>query len=543
MKRVFTHPQEAGTGPKYWRSLGQLTESAEYKGWLEREFPAHASELAGETSRRGFLKYMGASAALAGLSLSACRREEKELVPFSQGVEWSVPGKALFYATSRPTRRGAHPLVIATYDGRPTKVEGNPKHPASKGATDIHSQASILDLYDPDRSKAFLQKGVKTTEAAFEEYLKGVVAHAGDGTGLAFLTERSNSPTVDRVTDALKQKFPKALWSVYEPLGGSEARTAQDTVFGKGQRAVPQLAAADVILSLDCDFLGFDEGSVEGIRAFADRRKPEQKMNRLYVVENRYTTTGGMADHRRRCPVSKIGAFAYELATKIAAIKSDAGLQSVLAQFPKQSFTAGHETPKWIEEAAADLAKQENAGKALVLVGYRQPAAVQALVYAINNALGALGSTLVGRASTHVPAKGIADLAKAIEAKQVKTLFVLGGNPVYNAPADLNWTALQKTVETVRLGYYVDETSEQIVVGHDKDGKPTFDHNPVLWQVPAAHYLETWGDGLASDGSYVPVQPMILPIYGSRRQGEARRRWHRSCVCRRSERGRRSFRQ
>ncbi|MEO6739207.1 MAG: TAT-variant-translocated molybdopterin oxidoreductase, partial [Chthoniobacteraceae bacterium] len=306
-KRILNHPKETETGPKYWRSLGQVADTPEFKSWVAREFPEGASEINLETSRRSFMKYMAASAALTGLSLSACRREEKNLVPFSRGVEWSVPGKAIFYATSRPHRRGGQPLVVATYDGRPTKVEGNPFHPASKGATDIQSQASLLDLYDPDRSRHFRHAGNVAEEKDFTAALEALVKDSGDGSGIAFLTEHFTSPTFLRLRDDLAKKMPKALWAEYEPLGGEEARVANEAAFGKGLRAIPNLEKADAILTLDCDFLGFDEGSLEGIRAFSKRRSPEQAMNRLYVVENRYTVTGGMADHRLRVQAGKVG--------------------------------------------------------------------------------------------------------------------------------------------------------------------------------------------------------------------------------------------
>jgi molybdopterin-containing oxidoreductase family iron-sulfur binding subunit len=503
-KRIFQHPQETETGRKYWRSLGQIAQTPEFKGWLEREFPAGAAELNNDTSRRTFMKYMAASAALAGLSLSACRREEMELVPFSRGVEWSVPGKPVFYATSRPHRRGAHPLVVATHDGRPTKVEGNPFHPASKGATDIHSQSSLLDLYDPDRSRHFLAGGQQVQEKDFVAALEKIVDDAGDGSGVAFLTEHFTSPTFARLKDEVAKKLPKATWVAYEPLGGEEARKAQEASFGEGVRAVPQLDKADVILSLDCDFLGFDEGRLEGIRAFSDRRRPEQKMNRLYVVENRYTVTGGMADHRLRVQAGKVATVARHLAEIIANKTGDEGLKSAVAKSLLPSpFSAGQ--GKWIAEMAEDLLAQK--GRALVLVGYRQPAAVQALGYAINAALGSFGATFAGRKSHHGPSATITELATAIGAKQIQTLFILGGNPAFNAPANLKFGALLRGVDTVvRHGYYEDETS------HGKgDGGSTY---WVNWHVPAAHYLEAWGDGRASDGSYVSQQPMILPLFG-----------------------------
>ncbi len=506
-KRVFEHPQEEANGPQYWRSFGQLAKTPEFKEWQDREFQTGAADLNPEVGRRGFMKYMAASAALAGLSLSACRREEKTLVPFAQTAEWTIPGKPLFYATSRPHRRGAIPLVATTHDGRPTKVDGNPAHATNKGATDTQTQASLLDVYDPDRSRRFQHDGKESSEADFSKWLAGVVEKAGDGQGIAFLTEHFTSPTYARLKKAVAEKLPKAMWVVYEPLSGSESGAAQEAVFGEGFRAVPQIDKADVILSLDCDFLGSDEGRLEGIRAFSARRKPEQKMNRLYVVENRYTTTGGMADHRLRSQAGKIGAVARAFAEKIAAATGDAALKAVVDAFPKAATDAD---AKWIEEAAKDLVSQK--GKALVLVGYRQPAAVQALGHAINAALGALGQTVLGRKTHgHGDGKTIADLTKALTEKQVKTLFILGGNPVYSAPGDLNFARAIKSAEVVRHGFYEDETTYSVEA--DIDGNVT-KRNFVKWHVPAAHYLEAWGDGTASDGSHVAQQPMIHPLFG-----------------------------
>ncbi len=542
-KRVFEHPQEEVNGPQYWRSFGQLAQTPEFKEWQAREFQTGASELNPEVGRRGFMKYMAASAALAGLSLSACRREEKTLVPFAQSVEWSVPGKPIFYATSRPHRRGAIPLVATTHDGRPTKVDGNPGHPTNKGATDTQSQASLLDVYDPDRSRRFQLAGKESSEAEFTKWLAGALEKAGDGQGVAFLTEHFTSPTYARLKKAVAAKLPKAMWVTYEPLGGSEASDAHAAAFGADFRTVPQLDKADVILSLDCDFVGFDEGRLEGIRAFSARRKPEQKMNRLYVVENRYTTTGGMADHRLRSQAGKIGAVARAFAEKIAAATGDAGLQSVVDSFPKVS--SPEKSAKWIDEATKDLVAQK--GKALVLVGYRQPAAVQALGHAMNAALGAIGETVIGRKTHgHGGGNSLKELAVALglenaEQKKarvekltaenavrkskhepelpiaahgdssIKTLFILGGNPAYNAPAELKFGELLAGTDVVRHGSYEDETTYSVET--DKDGKVT-KRIFVKWHVPAAHYLEAWGDGTASDGSHVSQQPMILPLFG-----------------------------
>jgi molybdopterin-containing oxidoreductase family iron-sulfur binding subunit len=503
MKRILQHPEEPATGKKYWRSLGQLSGTPEFKGWLEREFPQGAQEFnGGEVSRRNFLQLMGASMALAGLSFAGCRRPEKHLVPFSRGVEWSIPGKALFFATSYPTRKGAQPLIVQTYDGRPTKIEGNPLHPVSKGATDTQTQATILDLYDPDRARFFTRKikkpagevFEKSDAATFGKALDELIQKAGDGAGLAFLLEEDQSPTRARLRAEIAKKFPAATWAVYEPLGGELSEQGNTAAFGAGVAPVLLIEKADVILALDHDFLGTD-GDVATSWAFSSRRKVENadsKMNRLYVAENRYTVTGGIADHRLRIPASQIGAVVAALAAQIGTTAGDAALGN-LAQTGK--FPAPGVNPDWIKYCAEDLLA--NKGRSLVLVGPRQPAAIQALGAAINAALGNLGQTTVGRKVPGPAATSIAQLAASIASQKIKTLVILGGNPAYNAPNDLEWAKLQASVETVvRLGFREDETSQH-----------------AHWNIPMAHYLESWGDGRASDGSYVAVQPMILPLY------------------------------
>ncbi len=493
MKRIFQHPEAPVSGKKYWRSLGQLNDTPEFRGWLEREFPQGASEMkGGEVSRRNFLQLMGASMALAGLSFAGCRRPVKHLIPFTKGTEWSIPGKALFFTTSMPTRRGYAPLVAETHDGRPTKIEGNPGHPTSKGATNTWAQSSILDLYDPDRARFFKLKGEKKTAADFEKALDELIAGAGDGAGLAFLLESNPSPTRERLRGEIEKKFPKALWAVYEPLGDDAAVEAAKAAFGEGVLAVPQIEKADVILSLDADFLGNDGGVTEQ-RAFAVRRKVDggNKMSRLYTVEHHYTLTGGAADHRLRVPASQIGAAAIEFAGEIASLTGDATLAKLVAAAPKPAAKR-----EWITVAAADLAA--NKGKSLVLAGSRQPAGVQALVFAINAALGNLGTTLVGAKATAKPAASIVEVAKRMGDGSLTSIIIVSGNPVYNAPVDLDFAAKLKTLpNVVRVGFYEDETSDF-----------------VAWHAPLAHYLEAWGDGFAADGSYVSVQPMILPLYG-----------------------------
>ncbi len=512
MKRVFEHPPESLTGKRYWRSLGELSDTPEFRGWLEREFPAGAAQLEGdEVSRRGFLKLMGASMALAGFGLTSCRRPESHLVPFSKSVEWTIPGKALYYATAMPRRNGAIPLIATTVDGRPIKFEGNPLHPASAGATDTFAQASVLDLYDPARSKRFVQNGKTKDRATFEAYLAQLRPQlaADGGATLAFLVEETLSPTRERLRGELEKVFPQMRWCVYEPLLSPAQSFATQISFGDNTRLVPQLDRADVVLALDSDFLDCGEGDLASVRAFTSRRRiaaAKDTMNRLYVVENRFTLTGAMADHRLRCPASQIPALTHALARKIAAATKDAGLFSVIATLKAPEGALPFDD-QWLTEAANDLIAKP--GASLVLAGSHQPVVVQLLAYGINSALKNLGATLILREfPTNAKTNSVLQLATEISADRIKHLFIFGGDPVYNAPRALaidprtnqwlDWIDLQKKVpEIVRLGYYEDATSSL-----------------SQWHVPAAHYLESWGDAFTADGGYVAIQPMILPLFG-----------------------------
>ena len=524
MKRVLEHPPEKLTGKRYWRSLGELSDTPEFRGWLEREFPAGAAQIEGdEWSRRGFLKLMGASMALAGFGLTSCRRPEAHLVPFAKSVEWAIPGKALFYATAMPRRTGAIPLVVTTHDGRPTKIDGNPLHPASGGATDAFAQASILDLYDPARSKRFVEKserieGGKKVEnfekrdrVAFEKYLAQLRSKilADGGAGLAFLVEEVHSPTRERLRAELQKVFPKMRWCVYDPLLTEAQSFATHMSFGENSRLVPRLDRADVVLALDSDFLDCGEGDLPAVRAFSARRRvstAKDTMNRLYVVENRFTLTGAMADHRLRCPASQISAFAFALAEKIAAATKDTSLFSTIATL-KPPEGAEKFDERWLTEVANDLLSKP--GASLVLAGSHQPVVVQFLVYAVNFALKNIGSTLLVREfARNSKTNSILQLAGEISAGRIKQLFIFGGDPVYNAPRGItqdremkgpvDWDYLQKRVpDVVRLGHYEDATSAL-----------------SNWHVPAAHYLEAWGDALTFEGAYLAIQPMILPLFG-----------------------------
>ena len=492
MKRVFHHPQRPKR-PRIWRSLAELENSPGFETVLQREFPRGADvyEESGLT-KRDFMKLLGASMALAGIGVTGCRRPEAYVVPFNKGVEWTIPGKFLFYATAMPLRQGAMPLIVSTVDGRPTKIEGNPLHPFSNGGTDAFAQASILDLYDPNRSKTIKENTVEARPEALDDLLKSLSTSAE---GMAFLVERKNSPTRDRLRAELEGKFPGMIWCEYEPLGTSLAQEAISASFGQGVRLLPNFERADVILALDSEFLNQSDKGVGFAHGFFGRRSPDQKdaaMNRLYVVENHYTGTGGLADHRYRCKASLIGEFTRQLASHVSASGDDSALASILEACPKTAATFDE---GWLSACADDLLA--NRGRSIVFVGEQQPVWVQILGHAINQALGNNGATIMGLAADEKPSASLSDLAAAIEDGSVKTLFVLGGNPAYNAPSDLNFSDLiRKVSQSVRLGLFEDETSKL-----------------CRWHLPAAHYLEAWSDVRAYDGTYSVVQPMILPLW------------------------------
>ncbi|HVS51456.1 MAG TPA: TAT-variant-translocated molybdopterin oxidoreductase [Opitutaceae bacterium] len=496
MKRKFEHPAPSErelTGPKYWRSLDELAQTPGFQAQLEREFPAGASEMNG-VDRRQFMKLMAASFALGGIGLAGCRRPERNILPFGKSVEGVIPGLPQYYATAMPLRNSAVPLLAETHQGRPTKLEGNPTYAPNGGGASLQAQASILDLYDPDRAKAH-QKGGDVLDAAAVNDLLAKIAgnYAGaQGAGLAFLAGQSSSPTRARLVAALRRKFPKAVWAEYEPVADEPPLEAARAAFGANVKPIYQFAKAKRIVSIDADFLKAEAGSLYYSREFAKGRrvkKADDPMNRLYVAESGLSLTGSLADHRLRLATSHMLAFAAALAAETIE-----GARDILAPF-SQGLDAN---PKWIAECAADL--REHRGASLVVAGAHLPPQVHAIAYAINAFLGNLDQTIEFVTIEPSPAAALGDLANAIKAGSVKTLFILGGNPAYNAPADLDWAALQKSVgEVIRHGSHFDETSAA---------------SPNVTHLAAAHYLESWGDARTENGTVVPVQPMIMPLFG-----------------------------
>ncbi|MFT3869487.1 MAG: TAT-variant-translocated molybdopterin oxidoreductase [Nibricoccus sp.] len=513
MKRKFDHspkavnpsngaPAEAElTGRKYWRSLDELAATPGFQEHLEREFPEGASTLDG-VDRRKFFKLMAASFALGGVGLAAgCRRPEAYILPYGKSVEEIIPGLPLYFATAMPLRKSAIPLLAETHQGRPTKLEGNPTYAPHGSASSLIAQASILDLYDPDRSTTHTIGGNVATPAEIQDKLAAIgKAHAANGgAGLAFLADESSSPTRAALVAKLKAKFPKALWAEYEPVVDEPPVAAAKASFGRSVKPIYRFAKAKRILSLDADFFHAEAGSIYYAREFAKGRRVASKndeMNRLYVAESHLTLTGGMADHRLRVATSHMLAVAAAVASVIVP-EVESALRSYIHGTPLNT--------KWIEECARDLLGHR--GESLIIAGAHLPAEVHAIVHGLNWQLGNAGKT-VDYVEVETPsAASISDLASSIKAGSVKTLVILGGNPAYNAPADLDWTVLQASVpEVIRYGYYIDETS--------------LAKSATTTHVSAAHYLESWGDARTADGTIVPVQPMILPLFNGLTQIE-----------------------
>jgi MoCo/4Fe-4S cofactor protein with predicted Tat translocation signal len=476
------------TGPKYWRSLDELAQTPQFREWVSKEFPGGTEVLDGQ-SRRNVLKVMAASFGLAGLA--ACRRPVEHILPYSHGVEDLIPGQAYYYSTVVSLAGQATGLLVETHDGRPTKIEGNPDHPMSLGAATAMQQAAILSLYDPDRSARFLENGKPTSKSwkEFDAFLKSI--SLGDGSGLRFLSETVNSPSLSAVRDAAIRKFPKAKWVEYEPTAGDNGT---ELAFGQKLTVHPQYDKAKVVLALDADFLGLDSPTPLPTKQFSKRRRIAseedlEKMNRLYMVEAQFSITGMNADHRLRLKPSEVQQFATDLAASLGAAP---GLNVV---------GGGDRRAKFLAAAVKDL---KSAGaEALVVAGPRQPAAVHALAALINQSLGS-AAVMYTKADAASSINGLKALATEMTSGQVSTLFILGGNPGYSAPADLQFmAAVSKVANSVHLGEEEDETAAA-----------------SKWHVPQAHFLEQWSDARALDGTVSIQQPLIDCMYGGKTPAE-----------------------
>lgn len=499
MKRKWQHPEEPESSRIQWRSLGELEGTPEFNDWLEREFPQGAQELEmNETSRRSFVKLMGASTALAGFGV-ACKRPLQELVPYNEHVEWVIPGKALYYTSAKPALGGigCDPLVVTTYEGRPTKVDGNRLHPSVNGGSTAYTQASILELYDQDRSKGFMAGGKEVSRAEFDEFLASF-REAASGEKVAFLVSDTTSPTAARLRGEVGKKYAGSKFYAYEALRPEGMLSAAAELYGAGAVPVVNLFKAKRILSLDCDFLGYETIGEDSQFEFSSGRNPEtnKELNRLYAAEPAFTLTGGMADHRYRVPASQMLPVAALVAKELGAALGDGALASAADTVLKGVVPAVY-NQDWIRECAADLASKK--GEAVVLAGGRQSKGLHLLVAAINAALGAYGPIVTVVDHKLPKVGGIQDLAGAIKKGDVETLFVLNeGDVAFDAPSDLGFAGLLSGVKTVvHLGYRANETAKL-----------------ADWHVPGTHYLESWGDHFSLSGAYSVQQPMISPLWG-----------------------------
>jgi MoCo/4Fe-4S cofactor protein with predicted Tat translocation signal len=503
---------EQATGPEYWRSLEEVAETEEFRRFVEDEFPNRTPDWNNPGSRRTFLKLMGASLALAGVS--ACTKQPPEaIVPYVRQPEEFIPGKPLFYATAMPFPGGAAPVLVESHLGRPTKIEGNPTHPASLGATDAYTLASILDMYDPDRLQTVLKNGAISSWLNFVSALNSARDETGaaKGEGFRILSGSITSPTLGAQFKQFLAAYPAAQWHVWEPAAPAMP-----------YNPVYNLANADVIVALDSDFLNCGGSGLRYARDFADRRRvmsaeppagqksnvgngpkenqpegtPEQgttamvSMNRLYVFEGTPSITGSAADHRFRVKSSEVGAVAAALASAVGA----------------GSGASAGSAPQSVSGAIAAVAKdlQAHRGRCVVIPGLWQPPAVHAAAHAINQALGAVGSTVSYappiEANPVNPVDSLRALVADINAGRVQSLVMIGVNPVYDAPADLGFSdALKKVKLRALLTTHANETSR---ICH--------------WVIPMAHYLESWSDARSFDGTAVLIQPLIAPLYNGR---------------------------
>ena len=460
------------SGPRLWRSLEELGNTPEFRACLEREFPVGASEWPEEAEnaadggmgRRRFLSLVGASLALAGFAGCSPRSREK-IVPYADQPEQMVPGKPLRYATAMPLGGYGRGILVTTDMGRPIKIEGNPAHPDSLGATDAVTQAAVLGLWDPDRSQApFFNGHISTWNKFQSELLHVLQMQDATGEGMAFLAEPTTSPTLRRQRDDLLKKYPRARWYEWSPQMPGRAGVPASADFGR----------ADLIISAGSDFLLDQPGSLRYTRQFAARRRVKDgqvQPNRLYVLESTPTITGTMADHRFSGPPDRVAAV----------LRRVGGAADEKLDGREEEFAS---------KLAGDLARHR--GSSLVVVGDTEPEAVRALAAKIDPA-GAASSPTTGTG-------GLAQLAQDLDGGGIKNLFILGGNPVYTAPPELHFgERLQKANFAVHLSLYPDETSRL-----------------CRWHLPETHFLEAWSDILASDGTPTIIQPVIDPLYTGR---------------------------
>jgi MoCo/4Fe-4S cofactor protein with predicted Tat translocation signal len=475
------------TGRRFWKDLDDLADTPAFHELMREEFPRQsgANEWVDSVSRRGFLKVMGASLTLAGLA--GCTKQPDEAIfPYVKQPEDLVLGKAKYFATAYPFPTGAIPVLVKSDSFRPIKVDGNPEHPMSKGKSDGFTQATLLDLYDPDRSQHILHRGQPAGWGDFQQEFIAAAKKLNGGQGLYFLSETITSPTLAAQWKQVQAVYPNAKMVQWEPVNQDSSRAASKAAFGSYTDAQYKLEDADVILSLDADFLGGigHPGFLPLAAGYGERRRYEEgkTMNRMYVVETMPTVTGFKADHRLALKPSEISAFATALANGTAPAGASAEAQRFFAAL------------------SADL--KQSGGRCVVIPGEQASPAVHAAAYALNSSLGAAGKTVIYTDTVNpMPSEQVADLKSLVadvNAGKVQWLVILGVNPIYSAPSDLLFPdAFAKVPVTVHLGSHLDETG-----------------SIANWHINKAHYLESWSDARVYDGTISIIQPMIAPMYG-----------------------------
>ncbi len=489
----------SGNGPGYWRSLEELADSPEFQDRLRQEFPSQEDKWVDPVTRRNFLKVMGASLALSGLAgCTGFTKPREKILPYTNQPEQMVLGKPLFFASAMPYQGYGYPVLVESHEGRPTKIEGNPDHPDSQGAALAFVQASVLDMYDPDRAQAvtYLQEPRDWTD--FLSELNNKMGQLAGGEGFALVTGTVTSPSLASQLQALQQKYPALRWVQYDAAGRDNVREGSRLAFGDYVETQYRLENADVVVGVDADFMVEGPGAVRNAKAFSSRRRvqsPDQAINRYYTIETSPTNSGTLADHKLLLKPSLVEAFARALAAELGVAGATAQVVEGLAK---------HNA--FIKQVAADI--KAAGARAVVIPGEDSNPTVHALAHAINGAIGAAGSTVVYTDPVEArPANQLAelrDLVAAMNAGQIKAIVITGVNPAYTAPADLKFAeALQKVEWRAAHGLHFNETAEL-----------------CPWHIPAPHYLEAWGDARSYDGTVSIVQPLIAPLYTTRTEHE-----------------------
>ncbi|HSN97176.1 MAG TPA: TAT-variant-translocated molybdopterin oxidoreductase [Candidatus Nanopelagicales bacterium] len=511
MKRVPLPIANDTSGKSWWRSLGELENDPGFHEQLPAEFPPDPHLPPEGESRRKFLSIMGASMALAGLT--GCRRPNEKILPYTRAPEEVVPGNPLHFASAFPFLGTAFGVLVESHEGRPTKIEGNPRHPESLGSTTLWGQGWILDMYDPDRSGSPLQKGQTKEWAEASDFLRaeGERLKAKQGKGLTILTEAHRSPSVAAQIKAIKEAMPEARVVRYEPLSRDNIREGARLAFGRPLETTLDLEKAKTIVALDADLLTSEGSPIKQARGFVAGRNVDQDKskdpNRLYAIESHFSLTGTTADHRLRIQSRLVPAFAFALAAELAKQHGVALGADVAAAAEAKAEGLSDKAKKYVAAIAKELAA--NRGRGVVVAGRGQPAEVHAVVHLVNKALDNTGADKPVRFVAAFDegrdgAGALVELAQAIGKNEVETLLILGGNPVYDAPADARFAeALAKVPTSIHLSTHVDETSEK-----------------VTWHLPRTHPLESWSDVRAEDGTASIIQPLIAPLFNGKSDAE-----------------------